>query len=522
MLSRMILIPLAILAAWTGPSPDPNVSRGTYYQDKDHGFEIWIPRGYARLPKESRKVAEVIACFSGGINGGSSVDFLKPEKMTISKYIKRWNDAAKKRLPGCEIETIRDVDACGHKAVILWHKNLDGTEAYKGREFFHAGVPMGDGSVMDVLMYLKAGKGESALEEMRWMLGTIRYTGNAGLDAYLCCRRVDKKTGICFRPPKGFIQKKVGIENSVYVGVEKEKDFRLELCKTDEVSLEAVIESGKNLGKQTLDVWKIQLPGEAALQGTFYTSGDQGWAQVAVKVKKNVICCIKCFGKKSPEEPLLRTAELVGLNLDFIDIQSAAEEAKTAIAALESAMSRKDSARILAQIKILIRYPFLNRVSTALIKNLPKMKDEKHQVAVAEALATQSQPDLSSALLNVARNGRIRKNPVVLAAVLKTLGASRCKKAISLLHDHAKRGENRVAAAAILALGHYAEHRKRVIRKLVKLMIRAEKDGNKGDFAARERWELLLPAYQTALLNLTGESFRTAAEADIWAKQKKI
>ena len=212
----------------------------------------------------------------------------------------------------------------------------------------------------------------------------------------------------------------------------------------------------------------------------------------------------------------------MGLNLDFIDIQSAAEEAKTAIAALESAMSRKDSARILAQIKILIRYPFLNRVSTALIKNLPKMKDEKHQVAVAEALATQSQPDLSSALLNVARNGRIRKNPVVLAAVLKTLGASRCKKAISLLHDHAKRGENRVAAAAILALGHYAEHRKRVIRKLVKLMIRAEKDGNKGDFAARERWELLLPAYQTALLNLTGESFRTAAEADIWAKQKKI
>jgi len=518
----MILIPLAILAASSGRSPDANVLRGTYYQDKEHGFEIWIPRGYARVPRESRKVAEVIACFDGGIYGGTSVDFLMPEPMTMSKYIQRWKDTSKKRIPGCEIEVIRDVDACGHKAVILWHKNLDGNEIYKGREFLHVGVPMGDGKVMDVLMYLKAGNVEQALEEMRWMLGTIRYTCNAGLDAYLCCRRVDKKTGICFRPPKGFIQKKVAAENTIYTGIEQEKDLRLELSKVDETSLDAVIESGKNLGKQTLDVWKIPLPEDAALQGTFYTSGEQGWAQVAVKVRKGVYCCVKCFGKKSPVEPLLRTAELVGLNLDFIDIQSAAQEAKTAITALESAMSRKDTARILAQIKILIRYPFLNRVSTALIKNLPKLKDEKHQVAVAEALATQGQPDLSSALLNVARNGRIRKNPIVLAAVLKALGASRSKRAISLLHDHAKRGENRVAAAAILALGQYAEHRKKVIKKLVKLMIRAEKDGNKGAFAARERWDLLQPAYRTALLNLTGESFQSAAEANFWVKQKKI
>jgi len=522
MLRRILFIPFAILATCVCRSPAQNdPERGVYHHEPDHGFAVWIPAGYVKAAPRSD---QFLAYYKGGNQGGYAIEIQKPDKLSVSQFVDAKLREAGRQFPGSEVEVIRDVDAAGRKAVLLLYRKLGGNKAFKDTEMAYGCVPLSDKQTLPILLYTKAGALMRGVGELKWMLNTVRYLANRGLDNYLSGRRVDVSSGLSFRTPMNLKPERPSGKMVLYSGFARDLGVRIVVSRSDAKSLEAALAPGAPGGGEGLKTWTIPHEGGFSLLGTFVTSGTSGSARVAFQVKdlEKLRFVVNASGRAELKETLLRMVEMVAMEARFIDVTAARQTAQAATVALDAALKKHDHEKVQVQVRVLCQHCYLRPVAETLVKVLPKLTSPELQIEVSHALTETEAPELSLPLMKVAKHSKIRTNPKVLAAVLETLGAARSKKAINLLLDHASRGDNQVSAAAVRALGRYAEYRGRVVKRLVKLMSRAESAAERRNFAARDRWDTVRPAYQEALEKLTGERFRTSSDAEIWLKKNRV
>jgi hypothetical protein len=385
-------------------------------------------------------------------------------------------------------------------------------------------VPLTDKQTLAILVYTKAGALKRGVGELKWMLNTMRYLANQGLDNYLTGRRVDVSSGLSFRTPMNLKPERPSSKMVLYSGFARDLGVRIVVSRSDAKSLEAALAPGAPGGGEGLKTWTIPHEGGFSLLGTFVTSGTNGSARVAFQVKdlEKLRFVVNASGRAELKETLLRMVEMVAMEARFIDVTAARETAKAAIVALDRALRKRDHEKVQVQVRVLCNYGYLRSAAEKLVKVLPKLTNPDLQIEVSHALSRTESPELSPVLLKAAKHPTIRNNPKVLAAVIGTLGSARSKKAINLLLNYANRGDNQVSAAAVRALGRYGEHRGRVVKRLVKLMSRAESAAQRRNFAARDRWDVVRPAYQEALEKLTGKRFSTSDDAEIWLKKNRV
>ncbi|MBN2491471.1 MAG: HEAT repeat domain-containing protein [Planctomycetes bacterium] len=519
-MSRRILILAALLlAAGAGQSAAADLHRGTYYQSPEHGFALWIPAGYVAAEPRSEPF---LARFTGSADGAYAVEILKPESRPLSRFVEERLKQAGEQFPAGDIEVIREVDAGGRSAVVIVFRKLDGNPAFENTEMVQAFVPLDDEVTLCLLAYSKTGGWENAVAVARWVLATLRYLGDGSLDAYLAGRRVHPGTGLSFRPPQGFRDDGATDPAALYSGAQTGTGVRITVASAASASsLEAAL-VGSTPTAGGLRSWPLPAAAGLVLRGALIQSGQGISARVAAEAggPNGPRFLVTVSGKSEQAEAMLRTAELVALTFRMVDMVAAREKASTAGTALEAALRRRHHDLIKARVTELCEYAFLEPVAESLLKTILRLEDPALQTLVARSIAVQEFPALAPELLRLARNSKIRLNSPVLAAVLEALGSSRSKNAIATLLEHVTQGDSKVAGAAIRSLGRYVEHRDRVVRRLITLMERTEAAARPNDYAARERWDALRPAFQQALESLTGERFRTAGEATHWLRNQ--
>ncbi|MCP5120439.1 MAG: hypothetical protein GY953_57330, partial [bacterium] len=197
-----------LLVAMT-PSPGMPVERGLYYRHAERDMGLWVPRGLARY-KEPLKSAYAgwINRSRQGLRGFSVREVSASDEESsdpVEDYISFWKNGSSRQFKTVEFEVIRDVPAAGRRATLIWHKNLTGDENFdKDEEFIHAGIPLENGNTLDLSCHFLLTSKERALEEIYWILGTLRFSGEAGLDPWLGRRIMHRGTGLSFRPPLAF------------------------------------------------------------------------------------------------------------------------------------------------------------------------------------------------------------------------------------------------------------------------------------------------------------------------------
>ena len=490
--------------------------RGSYYRNPDCNFEMWLPAGIF----STSKIPGTLASYSSrGRKGISAIVIKIVPTGTIREYIEYWKNGSSKQFPGCEFEVIEDIKIGGLPAAEVIHKNLEGNDEFKGDELVHVGIPLEE-RTLDFSFIFKVPNKEIALAEMRWVLKNLLFSGDEGLDPYLQSRVVHLQSGLSYRAPTGFQEAAAGVDGHLYSGVHPETAVRIQVVRARDRSPEDLLAGVEKLGRRLRMPWKFPHPGTLELRGSCLLNRDRAHVVVSVAVRKGLLFRIDATASADSREELIRSAELFGMGLRYIDIATARGRIESALRDYDLAVQRKNAREIERQIRILVEHNYLDEATDALIRILPRMKDTNAQLLAAKGLEV-NRPGVSPELVKLAKNGHVRKSPQVLAAVLRTLGFAKSKEAYAFLLRNLSHRDARVCAAVVVALGCYPERGLRLVRELFKRMTREEKAGRNPSFDARQRWIALLPAYQEALKRLTGARFQSAEDVRRWLKKKR-
>ena len=128
----MILPLLAVFAVCAGSLSAADLRRGTFLQDIDRGFALWIPDGYTKAEPRSERA---FAYFTSGVHAAYAIEVNQPLPEPLSDLLAARLRGAKEQFPGGNVDVIRDVDAGGGEAVLLVFTALDGNREFQGAEF---------------------------------------------------------------------------------------------------------------------------------------------------------------------------------------------------------------------------------------------------------------------------------------------------------------------------------------------------------------------------------------------------
>ncbi len=517
---RLFAIPVLCLALLPTAAPSQLDKRGKYFTFKEFEFEMWLPWGFHRS-KENEGKGEYR--FSGNTDGGRHMIFHETGATSLDLYVygrKRYLDEECK---GSEYKVHTDVKAGPVNAVIIVAQKLDAVENLKDTDLITAAMEIGEESIVELAMRLDKGKIDRGLEQVRWMLSTFKFAGDTGLDDFCLERRIHKETGLFFRPPRGFKPEKPKDHGRIaFAGENQDAGLRIEIKKSSGTRLRKALDEEvgdyKRIGRSIL----FPHPGSCKLLGALYTSGDSSRRRtiIAAEVEKGHFFTLRTDGATDRQESLVRTAELVAMSLGYLDVEKARREIEAAVDGLEEVLKKRQKDEIHARVEVLVPYPFMKAARTALADCLLAVRDAKLQLEVIKAIGSVKGGDVLPQLLRAVTIFKSRKQPDHVTAALKALAVVQGPKALPVLKKLATRGTNAQSAAAVQSLGHYGFERERALKDLVNLMAREEKAGRKPKVANRERWLVLKPAFQAALKTLTGEKFRTAAEAKAWMRRK--
>jgi hypothetical protein len=510
-------LPLVLVLGWISGGEEAAIDRGTYYRDQEHAFELWIPRGF----RERKPDPGEIGYFSGGSDGGHAIVMQVADWSSIRQFIQRRKEGAGTLFPGCEIEVFEGLEGAGRPAAMIWYRNLDETETWKGRELVTAAVELADRGVMEIDIQLEKGRAKCALAEARSLVASFKWTGERGLDPYLGERILQLDSGLSYRLPRGFVAGPVEGGKPLVVAASESGAIRLTLERADDSDVNRALHAAGSHRLRRGHSWEFPHAAGTNARGAVYRVEPEGPIErvrvvVAVKPPTGPVVVLALVGAETGEARLVRMAELVGLGLGHVDVKAAHERAAVEVGGLAAALREQDAPKAARCIEALAGLTFLPEARAALCTALAELREPDPLVRAAEALGQAGEADAFDALFEAARIARLRKQWRLLAALTAALGRVRDPKAISLLLSNAKRAEDAVRAAAIRALGQYRGHENKILRPLVRLMEKDEAAGRKPDLEAREQWLVLKPAYLDALENLTGKRFGTAAEARTW------
>lgn len=502
-----------VLAATAASQP---VGRGLYYRSAETGVEFWVPSGLLpdEPPPENTHGRWIARAPRGGIHG-LALREVRPdpgeELGRLDFFVEYWKHSARDQFESVEVEVVRDVRALGRTGVLVLFRNLTGDKSHPpGAAFVHAGFPLDSGSLLDLIFYFQEETRPRAVPEMHWILSTLRFSHDEGLDRWLGPRVVDRASGFSFRPPRS-------LEAAASDGV-------IHFARSQDATLSIVGPlTGEDPGTAPAGLEAVgsawSSPHESlALVARYFASGERAEAVVLVSVSDHRSFLIRCAGTPSAGEHLIRTAELVGMSVRYIDPEEARCRVESALDELSRALARGSRHGIESAVNVLIDSALVAAATNALIKFMPRLDDEELQVRAARALDISS-PEVAVAVMRLTREPRVRKRPAVTAALLAVLGPVRQDHVKTFLLRQAgdRQSDPRVVAAAIGALGHHRGDTK-VVREVIGLFQRWEAAGERADAKAREDWATLRPVFVDCLEHLTGNRLATAAEAEAWLK----
>jgi hypothetical protein len=514
---------LALILGLAAPlaSGQTIVDRGRYYRNTEHGFSLWIPKGFYTAKADKHE----IACFSGPGPGGYHIVFETTRYASLAVFLKATRSAHEDQFKGMEMEVFEDLKAAGRPAVMIWIRKLEADKDFKNREMVSAGVELPEGDFLNIDLYLEKGSDKQALQRMRGMLATLRWTGEDGLNPYLQSRILDLHSGLSYRLPNGFAPAPPQKGEVMAAGNEKERTrinlARAEASNPDE-ALSAAL-SGHRLRDQS---WRFPHPEEIPARGGVIEPRGKGVppiirVAVAFQPPKAPVYLLTALGSNDQAESLVRAVELMLMSIRYQDVEAARRETTAATGALEAAIQRKDDSAALREVGTLARYTFLAEARAALAMALDRSRDPAVLAAAATALGEAGEQDAFDALYKAARNPRNQKDEKLCTALVKALGRVRGAQAVSVLVKLFRRQPNTVVVEVIRSLGRYTDEKPRALKELVRQMEKDEKAARKTDIDARERWIVVKPAYQAALKNLTGQHFENAEQAETWVRENR-
>jgi hypothetical protein len=521
---------VVVLGALTVPA-QPVVKRGRYYRSPDPPFEMWIPAGLASasLTKEDEEDDDypVLARFRGETDGIHEVciQIYPGSYRDPAAYIEHDQKWTKEKRPGAQLKAVGERAAGPWRAGICWDKGgRKADEQDQDLVTLKAGILYDTKRTIEIYCYVEGPRIDRAVRQLEWMLDTVRSPGERGLDAFLEKRRIDTETGLSYRPPRGLAAASPP-EGAPYLyrGEGKEPRRVVTIAPVTGVDLSATVKSyGRGMvcvGGRRLFPHDPEV--DAEVFGGLYRTDDKSRAftVLAVLIEKSHLYRVVVEGAFEACDALLRTAELTATGLRWVDVEAARKRVEDSLARLAIAKKQRDAAAAGAAVAVLVRHPYLKGVPAALAGALEYLPDAAAIEAAAQALAEHGSTAQLPALLEAGRYYRSKHETAALAALVPALGTIRGKKAAALLFDLARRPEVEPAAAAVCALGHYRDPAYRAAKKLVSLMIRAEKAGLGRKLEDRERWLILQPIYVESLKRLTGHTFANAAEARAWLRK---
>jgi hypothetical protein len=530
MLLRLAVV--AILAVFCAPalSAQSPVTRGHYYRCDEPAFEMWIPGGFtvhALLEQDKERRDEMKARFRGtppGLNQ-LAVQIYEAALTDLDLFLKRLDTATREGCEGATHEVKARFEAGPFPAAITLTSNYaNADERHHGLVRVIGALQFDEVTTIQLTGYAEAADSVLALEQMRWMLATARRPGEAGLDPFLARRRVDTETGLSYRPPRGLTAAAPSEGASFLYRGEGGKPARtVTISPAAGRDLGAVVKAFGR-GKVALGGRRLfpHEPGvDAEVFGGLYRADDKSraFAVLAVRLGKEHMYRVVAEGPLAARDKLLRTAELTAMGFRHVDVGAARKEVADAQGALEAAKQARDGAAVGAAVAVLVKHPYLEGVPAALAGALRYLPDPAAIGAAVTALASHGSTAQLPEVLDAVRYYRAKHEAPALAALVPVLATLRGKRAATMLFALARRPEVEPAAAAVRALGHYREPPYHAAKKLVSLMIRAEKAGHSTKVEERERWKILQPIYVEALKRLTGQTFATAAEARAWLRK---
>jgi len=523
-LALLVVSSVCVSSFFPAPAQRP-VPRGVYHRNEEPPFEIWIPRGLTERKQDAASL-KVDVLFCGRTSGAHQIGFrftsAYPDLPTFVTAVKNSLDSQFTR---CTVEVHSDEKSGGRNAVIIHAKDLEGDSRLQGQELLRAGILLSGETIFTIGMFLDKGNTERAFEQLRWMMSTLKRPGEKGLDPYLQPRRMDRATGLSFRPPRGFDPiEKAEDANPVFTAENREAGMRFSLHPSDRTAIEKVLrDRGKGLDRSGRSR-TFPHAGSCRLVGAIYREPkDSTWGRVivAAKFEKSGRCfALEVAGPLEARESLIRTAELAGMGLDHVDLVAARAAVDQAAPALEAARRNRKTDQVKAELEVLARYPFLEKAASGMARCITQVDDRSTQVQVAKALAGADTDTILPDLIKDIRHFQSKKRHDVVAALLTALGSVQGPRAVPVLFKFARRGTGIEAAAAVRALGHYEIKKDRVVKDVISLMRKAESAARKADHQARERWLEVGPAFREALKRLTGRRFTDAAQAEAWLRSR--
>ncbi len=512
-----------ILAAWPADSMGDEIRRGIYYRNRHLNFEMWIPRGFTRCEKPSEPLT--IAEFSGGSRGATRICFCNQRIKNQHAFTFRIDSVVEKQLHGARREPVDGFMANGRPAPVIVVHLLELPSSTFECNFIYFGLDTGKHLVW-ANMHVPEGRIKPALAELRWMMGTFRSYGPAGLDSYLSGQQIHEGTGLTYRPPMNFDGKSGSADpNLVFWGTRPDRRDLIVIAVAGAGSLEGVLRAQAGTDVPDQEPWVFPHPIRWKALGSFFApkgkGARSGRALAAVLLDDGSVLTVSVRGDRAARERLVRIAELVVMSLDVVDMEAIRERVAGVVRALTDASRRGDRSEILKQLDVLSEHLYLREARTAMARSIWKIKSNKAQKKAIRALARSGRTDVKPFLFNALKRRDIQKRLGIVSALLEALSLFGDVETLTILSKYARHGHPHVAAAAIRGFGNFSRFKNLALRKLISVMKKEERQGMRKTDDARERWSELKPVYREALEKLTGIPLKSSKEAMKWLKGRK-
>ncbi|MBN2490390.1 MAG: hypothetical protein JXQ29_06030 [Planctomycetes bacterium] len=515
-LLRPTLVFVLLSLAGSGLSAQKEARRGTYFRNDKPPFGLWIPAGLAGGREAEKDGSGMLARFRGEeYLGGNLSIYLRPA-ISVEAVAAQFEQDLERRFPGQTSQVIPGEPDCAFENIVLQTSGLGAKAEFREGMVLTAVIRLDRHSAVALHWSFAGETLDAALPALRWMLRTFRAGGASSLDRFLEKRWWHAGTGFSFRPPRGFgAAPPAEAADFLYGATSMPPERTLMVRRAGSLSVHMILQDLRDCGQRDGEIWKSPNDVGATAAAAFFVddAGARGTAAVAVGFAEEHFLLFAVAGPIGRREDFLETAELVAASAEHVDLAEAQRAVAEAIAALEHARVRRETAGQREALAVLARYPFLPEASTALARALPAIAEPELAVAVATALADAPNPAVAGDVLKALRHFESARQVSVVIALLGTLGGVRDRRAITILFRHAEKAPVDEATAAIQSLGRYRDiDGDLVARRLVQLLEKLEIAAQRSE-EQQLRARGLRPAFFAALSALSGEAVSSLAQA---------
>jgi len=514
-----LLIALLLVPGAVRGDEEDFIRRGLYFVAESDGLAMWIPGWVNKSDKPRDGMAGE---FGIKVAGHFLQMYVRITDKSSEAVMKRQQSEGATTFQTGKNETIERLEGCRLPTSVVIFTDIDTVTGFEQKDYIVAVADLQGRKTVSFHIICAKGRAKAILPVIKWMVSSVRWSGDTGLIGRAGPRRLEQKSGLSYRLPKRFDPASPKAPE-ILAAEDSAHDERLSVNPAAPEDLDGWRSRAQKDESGSFRITRLPHSGGAKAHMVLHPpeeGSDRRSAEALIAFPDGPTFSVRAVGRSERREALLDAVETTVMGLKLVDVEAARSRAAAAAAELESAIRTKDQERTRDLIDALSTGSFLPDARAALEKALPRL-EEAEQVLAVEALVVTKDASIIPTLIKLYRRSRFRKRIEMRGAVLKSLRYVQDQAACRLLLAEADSRETVLAATSIYSLGYYADRRGEVVRKLEPLFRRAEAAGRSSNIKTRERWSILQRAYQTTLKRLTGTTFSNAKELQDWCRENK-